>query len=127
MSAEQGEERDPRFAELSAAERDELIESIAQKIVDRRLAAAAIFLLESSKPISFLTSQAMLVFEPVAQALFDTKTYLRFQKLLEERENVERLIVCIEHKESERLERERAKRAERRRPSRRQGEPRNEQ
>ncbi|MCJ7491319.1 MAG: hypothetical protein MUP15_04090 [Dehalococcoidia bacterium] len=84
-------------------ERDALIASVAQRIVDKGLAAPAVFFLESSKPLSFLTSQAMIVFEPTAHALFDTTTYTRFQELLEDRENVERLIVSIERKEDERL------------------------
>lgn len=90
---------------LTERERDELMDGVARTIVDRGMAAAAVFLLESSKPLSFLTSQAMIVFEPAAQAMFDTQTYTRFQRLLEERENVERLILRIEQREDERLAR----------------------
>jgi hypothetical protein len=56
----------------------------------------AIFLLESSKPLSFLGSQALHFLEPFVRSLFDTVTYTRVAKALEDRENVERLLVRIE-------------------------------
>ncbi len=77
-----------------------LIEKLATKIVEMRLTAPAIFLLESSKPLSFLGSQALVFLQPVVQAVFPFKEYQEIAVMLEERENVERLIVEIERQDA---------------------------
>jgi hypothetical protein len=77
----------------------------------------AIFFLESMKPLSFVGSQAMHFFEPMVHAFFPVRDYERFAILMEQRENLEVLLVKIEarddaarHEERERRERERAER-----------------
>jgi hypothetical protein len=74
----------------------ELIEKLASKIVELKLTAPAIFLLESSKPLSFIGSQALVFLQPVVQAVFPFKEYQEIAVMLEDRENVEKLIVAIE-------------------------------
>ncbi len=74
----------------------ELIEKVAAAIVARGMTTPAIFLLESSKPLSFLGSQALHFLEPFVRSLLDAPSYTRFAKALEDRENVERLLVRIE-------------------------------
>jgi len=74
----------------------ELIESVARAIVVRGMAAPAILMLESSKPLSFLGSQALHFLEPFVRSLFDSTQFSRFARALENRENVERLLVRIE-------------------------------
>jgi hypothetical protein len=74
----------------------ELIQKLAAKIVEMKLAAPAIFLLESSKPLSFIGSQALVFLQPVVQAVFPFKEYQEIAVMLEDRENVEKLIVAIE-------------------------------
>jgi len=81
---------------VSPERQKELIEKLARKIVEMRLTAPAIFLLESSKPLSFLGSQALVFLQPVVQAVFPFKEYQEIAVMLEERENVEKLIVAIE-------------------------------
>ncbi len=85
---------------VSPERQKELIEKLAAKIVEMRLTAPAIFLLESSKPLSFLGSQALVFLQPVVQAVFPFKEYQEIAVMLEERENVERLIVAIERLEA---------------------------
>jgi len=81
---------------LTREEADKLIDKIATEIVERDLTAPAVFLLETSKPISFIGSQVLLFLEPIIQSIFEFKSYKDIQVLFEDRENVERLIQRIE-------------------------------
>ena len=81
---------------VSPERQKELIEKLARKIVEMRLTTPAIFLLESSKPLSFIGSQALVFLQPVVQAVFPFKEYQEIAVMLEERKNVEKLIVAIE-------------------------------
>jgi hypothetical protein len=90
-----------------------LIEKVAAAVVAKGMATPAIFLLESSKPLSFLGSQALHFLEPFVRSLFDTVTYTRVAKALEDRKNVERLLVRVEALEDEAQERARAEREKR--------------
>ncbi len=60
------------------------------------LAAPAIFFLESSKPLSFIGSQALVFLEPFVKSILNVASYDRFVALLEDRRNIEKLIVRIE-------------------------------
>ena len=55
--------------ELSLEDRA-LLEKLAQRVVELRLETPAILTLEGARPLSLLAGQAMLFFEPFAQALF---------------------------------------------------------
>jgi hypothetical protein len=92
----------------TSAEDQRIIDKVAGRIVDKGLAAPAIFLLESSKPLSFVASQGMLFLQPFVEAVLRTKDYEAFQQMLEKRENVERLLQKIEALEDERLAQRRA-------------------
>lgn len=109
MSDPKDERLDRRGAEPD--QDAELIERVATAVVAKGMATPAIFLLESSKPLSFLGSQALHFLEPFVRSLFDTVTYTRFAKMLEDRQNVERMLVRIEALEEESQERARAERA----------------
>ena len=86
-----------------------LINKIAQKAVDYRLAPVAIVLLESSKPISFLGNQFMIFMQPFYRAIFAHREYEEIAAMLEDRSNIEALICEIERLEEERHEARRAK------------------
>lgn len=92
----------------------DLIERLAQRVVALHMAPPAVFLLESSKPLTYIASQALIVFEPIVQAIFSFREYREFQRLMEDRANVERLIERIEDLEDARVEAERAERRARR-------------
>lgn len=77
--------------------------------MDRRLAAPALFLLESSKPLSFLASQGLVFLGPFVDAALDVPSYDAVVRMLEDRDNVERLLQRIEHLEDDRLSRLRRK------------------
>ncbi|MGQ9730922.1 MAG: hypothetical protein ACUVX8_06550 [Candidatus Zipacnadales bacterium] len=82
---------------------EELIERIARELVARRLAAPATFLLESSRPLSFLASQGLILLGPFVDAALEVPHYDAFVRMIECRENVEKLIERIEQLEEERL------------------------
>jgi hypothetical protein len=78
---------------------DSILNTVATRITRRGLGVPAIFFLESSKPLSFLGSQVLVFFEPFVKTFFEVKNYERFCLLLENRENVEKLIQKIEDEE----------------------------
>jgi hypothetical protein len=91
-----------------------LIDSIAARIVRMGLATPAVFFLESSKPLTFIGSQALVFFEPFVKAFLDLKSYDRFAALMEDRANVEKLILRIEEREDARARAEKEAKATRR-------------
>ena len=68
----------------------------AQKIVDKKVSVLAIFLLESTKYVSFIAGQALIFFGPILTLFIEDKKYYDFIALLDKRENVEFLISKIE-------------------------------
>ncbi len=77
-------------------EEEAVLEKVARKVVDRRMAVPAIVFLESVKPLNFIGSQALVFFEPIVQTLFNLKDYDTFRQALEKRESIEILILKIE-------------------------------
>lgn len=76
----------------------QLLERLAERIVALRLEVPAILTLESARPLSLIASQAMVFFQPFVAALFPVASYDRFARLMERRENVERLLRLIEER-----------------------------
>ena len=84
-------------AEL-AAEDLALLERLAQRIADLRLETPAILTLESARPLTVVAGQAMLFFEPFAQALYRFEDYRRVAALVERREALDALTRLIEER-----------------------------
>ncbi|MBI45277.1 MAG: hypothetical protein CMG66_03830 [Candidatus Marinimicrobia bacterium] len=80
---------------MKNAEKTTLTE-FAKKIVDKRVSVLAIFLLESTKHISFIAGQTLIFFGPILTLFVKDKKYYDFINLLEERKNIEFLISEIE-------------------------------
>ncbi len=85
---------------LTDARRDELIEALAAHIEGLGLATAAILMLEANKPLSFLGGQALLVLQPLLGVVVGDVTTEEYAALLEDRDNVERLILRLERQAS---------------------------
>jgi hypothetical protein len=83
---------------LSVEQRDELIDKIASAVVARRMETPAILFLEMHKPLSFIASQGLVVSSPFVAPLVGIDNVQLAVKLLEDRENVERVIRRIEEK-----------------------------
>jgi hypothetical protein len=94
---------------------EQLLEKLARKIVELRMSAMAIFILESIKPLSYVSSQVMVFFEPIVQTFFEFRDYDTIRETLEYRENVEYFIRRIETLEDEQIDREKQRKKEKRR------------
>ena len=77
----------------------QLISSLAQKIVRHGMAIPAIFFLEMVKYLSFFGGQIMIFFGPIITAFIQSDSYYKMAELLEDRKNVEYLLVQIERLE----------------------------
>jgi hypothetical protein len=96
-----------------------LLDSIASRIAKMGLGVPAIFFLESSKPLSFLGSQFLVFIEPFVKTFVDIKNYDKFCLMMEDRNNVEKLIQKVEDLEDkikeEKRQQKKEKKAERER------------
>jgi hypothetical protein len=101
-------------------EEQKLIDKLALKIVERHLAAPAIFFLEISKPLNFLGSQTMVFFEPMIQSVFMFENYDNYRQLLERRDTIEHLVTSIEALDAEQRRREKEDRLKRKEQKRAQ-------
>ena len=73
-----------------------LITDLAQKIVKHGMAVPAIFFLEMVKYMSFIGSQLLVFFGPVITVFIQSESYYQLTHLLEERKNIEFLMLEIE-------------------------------
>ena len=103
----------PGTGPVGDAERDAIIGAVAGRVVQMGMAVPAIFFLESSKPLSYIGSQVMVFFGPFVQSLFGFHRYYDFAALMEDRTNVERLLVAIETREEARAVEEREEKSRR--------------
>ena len=83
-----------------------LISDLAQKIVKHGMAVPAIFFLEMVKYMSFFASQMLVFFGPVITVFIQSESYYKITHLLEERRNVEFLMIEIERIESDNKKKE---------------------
>lgn len=111
MSAQDGLPRvGPPESRAFGPEDEALFEKIADMIARRSLTVPAVFFLESSKPLSFVGAQALVFFEPFIRAVVSVPSYDRFVILMEDRDNVERLIQCLERRDADLLREQKAAR-----------------
>jgi hypothetical protein len=73
-----------------------LLGQIVSFVTARRLEVPAVFLLELTKPLSFITSQAVVLASPVLGALLGLPAAEALYWVLEDRARVEKLIQSIE-------------------------------
>ena len=69
---------------------------LAAKIKAKKLNVPSIFFLEMMKPLSFISSQAMIFFGPIFSAFIKPDSYYRAAEIFENRDNVEFLLKEIE-------------------------------
>ena len=84
----------------------QLISNLAEKIVRHGMAVPAIFFLEMVKFMSFIGSQLMVFFGPVITVFVQSESYYKITQLLEERQNVEFLMLEIERIETDNKKKE---------------------
>lgn len=66
-------------------------DQVCQAVVDRKLETPALFLLEMGRPLSFLSSQLLTFFLPLAQSVINVDGPRLFAEFLERREAVDYL------------------------------------
>ena len=86
---------------MSDSSDKKLISNLAKKIVRHGLAVPAIFFIEMVKYLSFFGSQLMVFFGPVITVFITPSLYYKYAELLEDRKNVEFLLLELERLESE--------------------------
>lgn len=95
---------------LTPAEEDEkLLDAVAERVVRMGMAVPAIFFLESTKPLSYIGSQALVFLEPFVKSFLNLASYDRFVALLEDRGSIERLLRKIEDRDEQAREDEKAR------------------
>jgi hypothetical protein len=75
---------------------DALVAKIAKAIVEREMTVPAIMLIESVKPLSFLGNQLLIFLNPIVSLVISSKDYYTFVRMIEDRDNLEKLLVAIE-------------------------------
>lgn len=91
------------FRAAPEADEETAIEDIAHRVVRDGMAPAAIVLLESSKPVSFLAGQAAIFATPLIGSFIEPLRLERYADLFSSRSFIERLIRRIEELEDERI------------------------
>jgi hypothetical protein len=87
-----------------------VLERLADRVVELRFEVPAVLTLETARPLSLVAGQAMVFFEPFAQALFRLDDYRTWTGLIERREVLELLTRMIETRADEARGRRRAAR-----------------
>jgi hypothetical protein len=77
-------------------EDEALLRGLARRVAHYQMEVPAVLFLESIRPLNFVGSQALAFFEPMVLALFHWPGYERFTRLMQHRENVQRLTRYIE-------------------------------
>lgn len=78
----------------------EVLQRVVAALIRRRLAAPAIFALESLKPLSYVSAQALVFLQPLVQLALPVRDYEVVAAALEDRDNIEWLIEQLEAHES---------------------------
>jgi len=103
-----------RDNELTIEEEDEMINMIAQKIQEQGLDMYATFIIESVKPLSFIgANMGRAFFAPIMPALNNSTAIIgeNFLKLIEKRENADKLLKAIEKLSKEAEEKKKIEKA----------------
>jgi len=85
------------------------VDWLSRQIVKRHLTTPAIFTLEMSRPLNFITAQMMHVMGPAAWAILPPEmygNYTNFASFLEKRGSIDHICRRIEQLEAEAVERE---------------------
>lgn len=98
----------PEGGDTLTEEEHAVLEKLAHKTVDKGMTVPAILFLESIKPLNFITSQALVFFEPIVQSIFNFRDYDNLRTALEKRESIEILLRKIEELDAVAVRREKA-------------------
>lgn len=92
-----GEYELPPEEEALSEKEQEILFKLADFIVRKGMTVPAILTLETVKPLNYIGSQAMVFLEPFVQAVIrDVSGYNTFRRMMEKRDNIERLLQKVE-------------------------------
>ena len=83
------------------AREKEIMNLYASKVLKKGMSVPAIFFLEMFKYLSFIFSQSMIVFGPLATIFLNPRRYYEISDILSNRNNVEYFISQIEKENNE--------------------------
>lgn len=89
------------YMPVSVERRDELLNKIIDVIARYELFTPAAFFFSISKPLTFVGSQLMFFFAPIAGTFVDEDVIEEYAHLLSDRSNVERILDMMEEREQE--------------------------
>ena len=72
-----------------------IMDLYAKKVIDKGMSVPAVFFLEMFKYLSFIFSQSMILFGPLATIFLNSKRYYEVSDILSNRNNVEYFICQI--------------------------------
>lgn len=87
------------YMPVSVERRDELLNKIIDVIARYELFTPAAFFFSISKPLTFVGSQLMFFFAPIAGTFVDEDVIEEYAHLLSDRSNVERILDMMEERE----------------------------
>jgi hypothetical protein len=85
----------PAQAELTPQQQS-VVDRVCHAVVARKMTTPALAFLEMSRPLNYISSQAIHFFTPILSALVDTKAVECFATVLERRDAVDILCTRIE-------------------------------
>ena len=97
---------DPPGPAEPTARQAEIAERLCREVVRRRLTTPALVALEMSRPLNFVTAQAIHFFDPLIRAVTDAAGHRDFAAFLEQRGSIDYLAHRIEQFEAEATRRE---------------------
>ncbi len=108
-------------SELPPDEADKLIERLCQKLAQKNLLEAAVLFIQSSYPLAYWGSQAMLVLEPFIAgflelfwpAFLEVAPYDHLQRLLENRDYLQRFLARLDDYMAEKRQKKRSSKRKR--------------
>jgi hypothetical protein len=75
---------------------EQLLDRLTQLIERRGLTLPALLFLQTTRPLSFIASQGLLLCQPVLSFFYDTPRIADYADLLADRANIDRLVARLE-------------------------------
>lgn len=79
-----------------------VVEHLCREVVRRRMSTPALLVLESSRPLNFVTAQALHFFGPMVAAVSDARGHEHLARFLEHRGSIDWMCRRIEELERDR-------------------------
>lgn len=96
-----GENIPASFADELTDSQRELLDKLADRVVQLRMTVPAILFLESVRPMNYIGSQVMVFFAPVVRGFFGLPEWDELRLVLERRESIAYFLDLIEKREGD--------------------------